>query len=113
MPAPAAPPPTSGSAGPAATTVAELTAVGVPSVLVPLPIAPHDHQAVNARQLEGAGAAVVLADADSTASAWPPSSSGLLADPGALDAMGDGRPVDGPARRRRRGGRPGRGPRRA
>lgn len=46
-----------------AMTVAELAAVGVASVLVPLPGAPGDHQAANARVLEQAGAAVVLADA--------------------------------------------------
>jgi undecaprenyldiphospho-muramoylpentapeptide beta-N-acetylglucosaminyltransferase len=45
-----------------ATTVAELTAVGVPSVLVPLPIAPRDAQRRNAAPLVDAGAAVVLAD---------------------------------------------------
>ena len=44
------------------TTVAELTAVGVPSILVPLPIAPHDHQAVQARRLEAAGGCVVVLD---------------------------------------------------
>ncbi|MHB8466362.1 MAG: UDP-N-acetylglucosamine--N-acetylmuramyl-(pentapeptide) pyrophosphoryl-undecaprenol N-acetylglucosamine transferase, partial [Acidimicrobiales bacterium] len=42
------------------TTIAELTAVGVPSILVPLPIAPHDHQAVQARQIEAAGGCIVI-----------------------------------------------------
>src|SRR5690606_2398902 len=46
-----------------ATTVAELTAIGVPSVLVPLPGAPGDHQTANARVLADAGAAVLVADA--------------------------------------------------
>ncbi|MDQ1396951.1 MAG: UDP-N-acetylglucosamine--N-acetylmuramyl-(pentapeptide) pyrophosphoryl-undecaprenol [Acidimicrobiaceae bacterium] len=45
-------------------TVAELTVAGVPAVLVPLPGAPGDHQTANARVLERAGAAVLLADAD-------------------------------------------------
>ncbi len=45
-----------------ASTVAELTVVGLPSILVPLPGAPGDHQTVNARRLEEAGAAVVIAD---------------------------------------------------
>ena len=44
-----------------AMTVAELAAAGVPSILVPLPGAPGDHQTANARVLERAGAAVVLA----------------------------------------------------
>ena len=45
-----------------ATTVAELTALGVPAVLVPLPGAPGDHQARNAAALAGAGAATVVED---------------------------------------------------
>ncbi len=43
-------------------TVAELAAFGVPAVLVPLPIAPRDHQTANARAVEAAGGAVVVAD---------------------------------------------------
>jgi len=42
--------------------VAELAALGVPAVLVPLPIAPRDHQRANARHLVEAGAAVLLDD---------------------------------------------------
>ena len=45
-----------------ATTVAELTTVGVPAVLVPLPHAPGDHQGANARALVAAGAAVLVPD---------------------------------------------------
>jgi UDP-N-acetylglucosamine--N-acetylmuramyl-(pentapeptide) pyrophosphoryl-undecaprenol N-acetylglucosamine transferase len=44
-------------------TVAELTAAGLPAVLVPLPGAPSDHQARNAATLTAAGAAVVVDDA--------------------------------------------------
>lgn len=43
-------------------TVAELTAIGVPAILVPLPIATRDHQTANARSLVDAGAAVLLQD---------------------------------------------------
>jgi UDP-N-acetylglucosamine--N-acetylmuramyl-(pentapeptide) pyrophosphoryl-undecaprenol N-acetylglucosamine transferase len=43
-------------------TIAELTAVGLPAVLVPLPGAPSDHQTRNAQTLERAGAAVMLPD---------------------------------------------------
>jgi UDP-N-acetylglucosamine--N-acetylmuramyl-(pentapeptide) pyrophosphoryl-undecaprenol N-acetylglucosamine transferase len=49
-----------------ASTVAELTVLGVPSVLVPLPGAPGDHQTRNAAILAGAGAAVLLPDAECT-----------------------------------------------
>jgi undecaprenyldiphospho-muramoylpentapeptide beta-N-acetylglucosaminyltransferase len=45
-----------------ASTVSELTVVGVPAVLIPLPGAPGDHQAANARRLAAAGAAVVIPD---------------------------------------------------
>jgi UDP-N-acetylglucosamine--N-acetylmuramyl-(pentapeptide) pyrophosphoryl-undecaprenol N-acetylglucosamine transferase len=45
-----------------ASTVAELTVAGLPSVLVPLPGAPGDHQAANARRLAEAGAAVLVPD---------------------------------------------------
>jgi UDP-N-acetylglucosamine--N-acetylmuramyl-(pentapeptide) pyrophosphoryl-undecaprenol N-acetylglucosamine transferase len=40
-----------------ASTIAELTAVGRPAILVPLPIATDDHQAVNAREMVKAGGA--------------------------------------------------------
>ncbi len=43
-----------------ATSCAELTALGVPSVLVPFPQAADDHQTKNAQDLADAGAAVVL-----------------------------------------------------
>jgi UDP-N-acetylglucosamine--N-acetylmuramyl-(pentapeptide) pyrophosphoryl-undecaprenol N-acetylglucosamine transferase len=48
-------------------TVAELGQVGLPAVLVPYPHAPHDHQTRNAEVLVNAGAALLLADADTTA----------------------------------------------
>lgn len=40
--------------------VTEIGICGIPSILVPLPYAPGDHQAANARTLESAGASVVL-----------------------------------------------------
>jgi UDP-N-acetylglucosamine--N-acetylmuramyl-(pentapeptide) pyrophosphoryl-undecaprenol N-acetylglucosamine transferase len=40
-----------------ASTIAELTAVGRPAILVPLPIATDDHQAANAREMSAAGGA--------------------------------------------------------
>lgn len=48
------------------TTVAELAVIGVPAVLVPLPIATRDHQRHNAADLVSAGAAVLIDDADVT-----------------------------------------------
>lgn len=43
-----------------ATTIAELTAAGKPSILVPFPYATHNHQLKNAQFLEQAGAALVF-----------------------------------------------------
>ncbi len=47
-----------------ATTLAEITALGIPSVLVPYPYAAHNHQEHNARALESTGAARVILDKD-------------------------------------------------
>ena len=46
-----------------ATTVAELCAAGLPSVLVPFPYAVHDHQTRNAQALVAEGAALMLPEA--------------------------------------------------
>lgn len=43
-----------------ASTLAELTMVGMPSILIPFPFAADDHQTVNAEELAERGAAVVL-----------------------------------------------------
>ena len=43
-----------------ASTIAELTAVGRPAILIPLPIATDDHQAANARELSKAGGARMI-----------------------------------------------------
>ena len=49
-----------------ALTVAELSAVGCASVLVPFPYAVDDHQTTNAMQLRDAGAAQVIAESELT-----------------------------------------------
>lgn len=68
-------------------TVAELAAVGLPSVLVPLPGAPGDHQTANARHLSDGGAAVLVADADMSASRLIAEVDALLGDPARLAVM--------------------------
>jgi UDP-N-acetylglucosamine--N-acetylmuramyl-(pentapeptide) pyrophosphoryl-undecaprenol N-acetylglucosamine transferase len=45
-------------------SVLELAAAGLPAVLVPYPYATADHQTLNARHMERAGAAVVVPDAE-------------------------------------------------
>ncbi|NTU89513.1 MAG: UDP-N-acetylglucosamine--N-acetylmuramyl-(pentapeptide) pyrophosphoryl-undecaprenol N-acetylglucosamine transferase, partial [Actinobacteria bacterium] len=47
-----------------ATSLAEITALGIPSLLVPFPYATDDHQTKNARGLLEAGAASVVADSE-------------------------------------------------
>jgi UDP-N-acetylglucosamine--N-acetylmuramyl-(pentapeptide) pyrophosphoryl-undecaprenol N-acetylglucosamine transferase len=68
-------------------TVAELTAAGMPAVLVPLPGAPSDHQMRNARTLEDAGAVVVVPDAECSADALDALLSTLVTDAARLDSM--------------------------
>jgi UDP-N-acetylglucosamine--N-acetylmuramyl-(pentapeptide) pyrophosphoryl-undecaprenol N-acetylglucosamine transferase len=46
-----------------ASTIAELTAVGRPAILIPLPIATDDHQAANAREMAKAGGARAIRQA--------------------------------------------------
>jgi UDP-N-acetylglucosamine--N-acetylmuramyl-(pentapeptide) pyrophosphoryl-undecaprenol N-acetylglucosamine transferase len=50
--------------GRAGGSVAEILAKGVPSLLVPWPLATGDHQTVNAKWVEAAGAALHIADAE-------------------------------------------------
>jgi undecaprenyldiphospho-muramoylpentapeptide beta-N-acetylglucosaminyltransferase len=71
-----------------ALTVAELSLVGVPAVLVPLPGAPGDHQSANAAALVDAGAAVLLKDAECDGRRLADLLNELLADPPRLFAMG-------------------------
>jgi UDP-N-acetylglucosamine--N-acetylmuramyl-(pentapeptide) pyrophosphoryl-undecaprenol N-acetylglucosamine transferase len=48
-------------------TVAELAAAGLPSILVPYPHAPRDHQTANARPLARAGGATIVPDSEADA----------------------------------------------
>ena len=43
-----------------ASSVSEITAVGLPSILVPLPIAADDHQSMNAKEINDAKAGIVI-----------------------------------------------------
>ena len=47
-------------------TIAEITALGKPSILVPFPYAAHNHQFENAKILEEEGASVLIEDKDAT-----------------------------------------------
>lgn len=72
-----------------ASTVAELAAAGVPSILVPLPTAAADHQRVNAETFASAGAAVVCGDASFDGDRLVELVAELLADPDGLRRRGD------------------------
>ncbi len=70
-----------------ATTVAELTAAGLPAILIPFPYATHQHQERNAGSLQAAGAAVVLTDGELSGPLLAGWIEKLLGDPGRLRAM--------------------------
>jgi UDP-N-acetylglucosamine--N-acetylmuramyl-(pentapeptide) pyrophosphoryl-undecaprenol N-acetylglucosamine transferase len=69
------------------TTVAELTACGRGSILVPFPAAAHDEQTLHARALEKNGAAVLLHQRDLSGRTLGEALVRILGDEAALDAM--------------------------
>lgn len=73
-----------------AMTTAELFAWGIPAIVVPLPTAAADHQTVNAKVLEAAGAAINLPQAELTADRLSSAVQGLLDDPAAMARLSAG-----------------------
>ena len=71
-----------------ATTVAELTVVGTPAILVPYPYAADNHQEINARELVGAGAAKMFREADLDAETLAEAIADTLDDHPTLERMG-------------------------
>jgi len=47
-----------------ATTLAEISAYGLPAILIPYPYATHDHQVINAKIFEREGAAILIFEKD-------------------------------------------------
>ena len=72
-----------------ASTLAELTAMGKPAVLIPSPNVTNNHQEKNARVLADAGAAKLLLEPDFTADSLLGLVSELLHHPEQLDAMSE------------------------
>jgi undecaprenyldiphospho-muramoylpentapeptide beta-N-acetylglucosaminyltransferase len=72
-----------------AVTVAELAATGTPSVLVPLPGAPGDHQTGNARAIVDAGGAVLVPDDELDGPRLAREIDALLADRARLVTLGE------------------------
>jgi UDP-N-acetylglucosamine--N-acetylmuramyl-(pentapeptide) pyrophosphoryl-undecaprenol N-acetylglucosamine transferase len=69
-------------------SVSEIATVGVPSILVPLPIAPRDHQTFNAEALVQRGAAIRVPDAECTAERLAAELAPLVGDAGRRATMG-------------------------
>jgi len=70
-----------------ASSIAEIAALAVPSVLVPYPHATADHQTTNAQFLVGAKAAVLVRDDELSDPSFQGLLTGLLDDRARLDAM--------------------------
>src|SRR5450432_2614285 len=70
-----------------ASTVGEITAAGKPAIFVPFPAAADDHQNVNARALERAGAAIVVEESNLEAAYLVDTIAAVIADPRRLQAM--------------------------
>jgi UDP-N-acetylglucosamine--N-acetylmuramyl-(pentapeptide) pyrophosphoryl-undecaprenol N-acetylglucosamine transferase len=68
-------------------TLAELFAWRIPAVLIPLPTAAADHQTLNARTLEQAGAAVHLSQSELTGPKLGATVSALFENPARLTAL--------------------------
>lgn len=72
-----------------ATTVAEVSACGVPAILIPYPYATGRHQEANARALRRAGGASVLLDDELDGAVLAERIGSLLEDADALRSMGE------------------------
>ena len=69
-------------------TLSELSAKGVPAILVPFPHAADDHQTFNAKIMADKGAAILIADKDLTGVLLKESIQNLMAAPEKLKKMG-------------------------
>jgi UDP-N-acetylglucosamine--N-acetylmuramyl-(pentapeptide) pyrophosphoryl-undecaprenol N-acetylglucosamine transferase len=74
-----------GSAG--AITIAEITAIGVPSILIPKTYTAENHQVYNARALEKEGAALVILEKDLTGGTLLKSIEEIIENKGRLKTM--------------------------
>lgn len=70
-----------------ATTLAELCAIGRPSILIPFPFAADDHQAKNADALEAQGASICIRESDLEVGRLAELIAGLLDDPAKRQGM--------------------------
>ena len=73
-----------------ASTVSELTALGMPAVMVPSPYVTNNHQEKNARILERHGGAVVVLEPETNGEALYDAASAILGDAAKREAMSRG-----------------------
>ena len=73
-----------------ASTVSELTALGIPAVMVPSPYVTNNHQEKNARILERHGGAVVVLEPETNGAALYDTASAILRDEAKRAEMGRG-----------------------
>lgn len=72
-----------------ATTLAEVTLAGKPSIMVPYPYAADNHQELNARWLEKNGGCKVILEKDFSAERFLSELETLMSDPKSLKSMGE------------------------
>ena len=71
-----------------ASTVSEITSAGLPSILVPLPNAPRDHQNANTEELVSVGGCKVIKDSDLSVESLANQLDPLLVNPALIEKMG-------------------------
>ena len=72
-----------------ASSVADITVIGRPSILIPLAIATNDHQTANAAALKAAHGAIVIAERDLTPEALALHIGGILSAPDLAQSMAE------------------------
>lgn len=70
-----------------ASSIADITAIGRPSILIPFPAATDDHQTANAQGLVASGGAFVIQEADLTPDVLAGHITAILSDPEGAEAM--------------------------
>ncbi len=70
-----------------ATTMAELSAIGCASILIPSPYVPNNHQVFNAQELVKQDGAVMIEEKDLTAQKLADTLNGLMKDPQRIEQM--------------------------
>jgi len=72
-----------------ATTAAEITAVGLPSIIIPSPYVPNNHQVLNAKSIADSGAAIMIEEREMEADSLAKTISELISNPDHLKIMAD------------------------